>query len=93
VASKQREPALIVQLRDAIRHSGRTLNQLSIASGVSSAQLSRFMTGKRTLTLPAAAKICEALHLQLAGSPSAADVQEGPPPSERPSEKKPRRKV
>ena len=74
MAKAQREPDLIVQIRDAIRHSGQTLNQLSILSGVSSAQLSRFMTGKRTLTLPAAAKICEALHLRLI-----TEVTEGPP--------------
>jgi transcriptional regulator with XRE-family HTH domain len=72
---------LVEQLRDAIRRSGRSLNQLSKASGVGSNQLSRFMRGLRTLTLPAAEKLCRVLHLCLApeeGWPTAGG--EGPPP-------------
>jgi hypothetical protein len=37
----------------------------SLAAGVDSAQLSRFMRGKRTLTLPIAEKVCEVLQLDL----------------------------
>ena len=72
---------LVEQLRDAIRKSGQSLNQLSKTSGVGSDRLSRFMTGKRDLTLAAVEKICDVLHLQLSGDPGAADVQEGPPPA------------
>jgi hypothetical protein len=41
------------------------LTQLGKESGVATPQLSRFMRGERTLTLPAAEKICRALHLHL----------------------------
>ena len=83
---------LVNEIREAIRDSGQSLYQISHSSGVTASQLSRFMRGERTLTLPAAAKICETLRLRLVGDP-APDVQEGPPPSERPSgEKKPRRR-
>ena len=58
---------LIRQLRKAIRDSGQSLNALSKACGVSNPQLSRFMRGKRTLTLTAAEKICVALRLRLIG--------------------------
>jgi hypothetical protein len=64
---------LVEQLLDAIRHSGRTLTQLSESSGVSLPQLSRFVRGQRTLTLPNADKICRALGLHLAGEGIAAE--------------------
>jgi antitoxin component HigA of HigAB toxin-antitoxin module len=71
MARKERKeaPGLIDQLKEAISGSGRSLNQLSIACGVSSAQLSRFMQGKRSLTLPAVEKICRTLRLGLAPLP------------------------
>ena len=52
---------LIDQLKEAIRGSGQSLNQIGIASGVDASRLSRFMTGKRDLTLGAADKICRVL--------------------------------
>jgi transcriptional regulator with XRE-family HTH domain len=55
------------QLKEAIRRSGVSLTQLSKDAGVSQPQLSRFMQGKRTLTLPAVDKLCEALGLRLTG--------------------------
>jgi transcriptional regulator with XRE-family HTH domain len=58
-------PRLIDVLRRAIRTSGRSLGELGEASGVSAGQLSRFVRGQRSLTLPAAEKLCEVLHLQL----------------------------
>jgi transcriptional regulator with XRE-family HTH domain len=67
---KKERPGLITQLKEAIRNSGQSLNQLGQASGVSSAQLSRFMTGKRSLTLPAAEKLCAILGLGLAPLPA-----------------------
>jgi transcriptional regulator with XRE-family HTH domain len=57
---------LVEQLREAIRDSGQSLNQLGKAAGVGPNQLSRFMRGERTLTLPVAEKICAALGLGLA---------------------------
>jgi antitoxin component HigA of HigAB toxin-antitoxin module len=71
MARRKREevPSVVEQLKEAIRGSGRSLNQLSINSGVSSAQLSRFMQGKRSLTLPAVEKLCRTLRLGLAPLP------------------------
>lgn len=44
-----------------------SLNQLAKATGVYQAQLSRFMRAERTLTLKAAAKLCDYLGLSLVG--------------------------
>jgi plasmid maintenance system antidote protein VapI len=52
-------------LREAIRSSGRSLNQLGADSGVAPSQLSRFVTGKRGLTLDAADALCRVLGLKL----------------------------
>lgn len=58
-------PDLAGQLRDAIRQSTQSFNQLSIACGVDRGRLSRFVRGERDLTLSAAAKLCEVLGLSL----------------------------
>ena len=50
-------PGLVEQLREGIRQSGQSLNQFACASGVGSDRLSRFLTGKRDLTLEAAEKL------------------------------------
>jgi transcriptional regulator with XRE-family HTH domain len=62
---KREELGLVEQLREAIRGYGKSLNQLSKDSGVATPQLSRFMRGERTLTLPMAEKLCDVLGLQL----------------------------
>jgi transcriptional regulator with XRE-family HTH domain len=49
---------LVLQLQDAIRASGLSLHELGRRTGVSEGQLSRFLRGDRTMTLPAAAKVC-----------------------------------
>jgi transcriptional regulator with XRE-family HTH domain len=56
---------LVAQLQDAIRASGLSLNELGRRTGVSEGQLSRFLRGDRTLTLPAAAKVCLYFNLTL----------------------------
>ncbi len=93
-SGKKREACdLVDQIREAIRDSGQSLYQISQASGIAASQLSRFMRGERTLTLPAAARVCQSLHLRLITDPSAPDVQEGPPPGPKPSgERKAKRK-
>ncbi len=58
-------PALAEQLRQEIRRVGLSLNELERRTGVSHAVLSRFLSGKRTLTLPVAGKLAEALGLEL----------------------------
>ncbi|MBI1913610.1 MAG: helix-turn-helix transcriptional regulator [Planctomycetes bacterium] len=57
---------LVDELQQAIKQSGLSLNQLGKQAGVSQAQLSRFVRGERTLTLPAVAKLCVFLGLRLA---------------------------
>jgi transcriptional regulator with XRE-family HTH domain len=65
MAKNKERAGLVSQLRDAITKSGLSLNELSKRSGVQSSQLSYFMRGERTLTLPAADRICAALGYHL----------------------------
>jgi hypothetical protein len=65
-----KELGLIVQLREAVQASGRSLTQLGKACKVDPGQLSRFMRGERLLSLPAAAKVAEFLQLKLIGQQS-----------------------
>jgi hypothetical protein len=65
MAKTKREPDMVREIREAVRESGRSLGELSRATGVGTDRLSRFMRGERTLTLPAAAALCEALGLGL----------------------------
>ncbi len=71
----QGAPTLTGQLREAIAKSGMSLNGLSQISDVDSGTLSRFMQGKRTLTLPVAEKLVGALGLKV--------KVEGPEPARR----------
>jgi antitoxin component HigA of HigAB toxin-antitoxin module len=48
------KPTLTEVLKEQIRKSGLPLLRLSKETGVSTPQLSRFMRGKRSLSLPAA---------------------------------------
>ena len=62
---EQSEAPLAVELQQIILGSGMSLNQLGKETGVSQAQLSRFVRGNRTLTLPAVDKICSFFGLKL----------------------------
>ena len=53
------------RLKRALSESKLTRYQIAKISGLSQAQLSYFVNGKRTLTLPAAARLAEALNLEL----------------------------
>ena len=53
------------RLRDALINSDLSRYRISQLSGVSEAQLSLFVNNKRTLTLSSAAKVAEALKLEL----------------------------
>jgi transcriptional regulator with XRE-family HTH domain len=81
--------SVVEQLRQAIRQSGQTLNQLSQQCGVGRDQLSRFLRGRRDLTLETADRVCQALGLEL--SPRIVEPAE-PPAAEPSGEKRPRRK-
>ena len=65
----QKSTSLAEELQRAIAESGISLNQIGKASGVSQAQLSRFMRGTRTLTLPAADRLCGFFNLRLTRVP------------------------
>jgi transcriptional regulator with XRE-family HTH domain len=67
---------LVAIIKNAVLASGLSLNELAHRSGVSSAQLSRFMTGKRTLTLESASKLFSCLGLKVVP-----DQPEPPPPA------------
>jgi DNA-binding phage protein len=71
MAREAETPGLVEQLREAVRQSGQSLNQLSAACGVGRDRLSRFLRGRRDLTLTAAEKVCRALGLRLAADPDA----------------------
>ena len=60
-----RVPALSEQLRQAIRDDGRTLGRLARATGVDTPRLSRFVRGRRRLTLPAVDAIARELGARL----------------------------
>jgi transcriptional regulator with XRE-family HTH domain len=53
------------QLKQAIRDSGMSRYRIAKKSGLTESQLSYFVNGKRSLTLPAAAKLAKALGLEL----------------------------
>jgi transcriptional regulator with XRE-family HTH domain len=65
MARKRERPGLVEQLRIAIRTSGQSLYRIAKNTGVGADRLSRFLRGQRTLTLPAAEKICDVLGLEL----------------------------
>lgn len=52
-------------IRDAIRQDGRSAYALEVDSGVSRPQITRFLKGERTLTLPAVDALCKVLGLEL----------------------------
>jgi plasmid maintenance system antidote protein VapI len=73
---------LVDDLQQAIAESGLSLNRLGKQAGVSQAQLSRFVRGERTLTLPVAAKLCIFMGLRLAkaNGPGPGRTFSQPPP-------------
>jgi hypothetical protein len=66
MSENEKTPGLVEQLKDAIRGSGKSLRRLSKDAGIGTPQLSRFMRGERSLSLPAAEKVCHVLRLGLA---------------------------
>jgi transcriptional regulator with XRE-family HTH domain len=67
MARKGKKVDMVAALRQGVRASGLSVSELSRRSGVSQPQLSRFLRGTRTLTLPAASRLAEALGLRLVG--------------------------
>jgi transcriptional regulator with XRE-family HTH domain len=52
-------------IQDTIRDSGLSVLEVARRAGITQGQLSRFMRDERTLTLPAAEKVCRVLGLEL----------------------------
>jgi hypothetical protein len=75
---KKKRALVDEQLRAAIRSSGLTVYRLAKLSGIGDDRIHRFLQGIRTLTLPAAAKVCDVLGLELTQiRPPADDQAEG----------------
>jgi len=60
-----KRPDIERQLRRAVEESPLTQYQLAKASGIDKGILSRFIRGERTITLATAARLAEALDLEL----------------------------
>ena len=82
---KSDEKGLIAQRKEAIRSSGKSLNQLGKESTVGNDRLYRFMQGKRGLTIDAVEKLCNALRLRLTPEPPE-QADEPEPPPEKPGD-------
>jgi len=52
-------------LKNAIKESGRSYWDIAKEAGIARSILSLFMTGRRTMTLPVADRICKVLELEL----------------------------
>jgi plasmid maintenance system antidote protein VapI len=70
--TSKRQPAredspLIGVLKETIRDCGLPMSELAKRTGVSHPQLSRFVRGERTLTLPAAERLVQFFRLRLVG--------------------------
>lgn len=64
--SSRCETIMTRTIQRAIRRSGLTLNQIGRAAGIDSAQMSRFMRDKQSITIRKAEKLCRVLQLKLA---------------------------
>lgn len=61
----KKESYLEDQIRKAIKKSGISGYRLAKISGVSQGAISRFINGKRNITLPTASKLVKALKLEM----------------------------
>jgi transcriptional regulator with XRE-family HTH domain len=70
--AKKKAPGLAEQLKEQIARSGLSLNQIGRMAGIGSDQLSRFMTGKRGLSIASLDQIFRVLDLRVVrgGSPA-----------------------
>jgi len=80
MGKRKRNAGLITQLQEAIRTSGKSLYRVAKDSGVGAAQLGRFMSGKRGLSLDSLDKIFDALELQIVSKQTEPGDQPEPPP-------------
>src|SRR5690348_9236939 len=64
-AGKSEAAPLVLQIREAIKASGLSLNEIGRLSGVEVSRISRFVRGVRSIDVAAAADICRVLGYQL----------------------------
>lgn len=69
IIKSDREPALVAELRDAIRDCEATLYRLAQKAGVDEASVRRFVTRERSLSLDSGARLVEALGLRIVRPP------------------------
>jgi transcriptional regulator with XRE-family HTH domain len=55
---------MMLQLRQAIRDDGRSLNKLAEAAGLDAGRLSRFLRAERDITFEAGCQLAEALGIR-----------------------------
>jgi plasmid maintenance system antidote protein VapI len=67
MARRKKPTTISEQLRDRITTSQLSPYELAEVSGVDRSVLSRFLTGKRSLTLDTVDKLAEVLNLRLEG--------------------------
>jgi transcriptional regulator with XRE-family HTH domain len=87
--ARKRQPVAVEgglkdQIREAIRNSGRSLQQIGKECRIGADRLSRFVRGERSLSLDAAEKVCQVLHLGLARLPGEPPAPSPPKPPRRP---------
>jgi transcriptional regulator with XRE-family HTH domain len=70
---------MVELIQQAVRASGVSYNEVARRAGLDSGQVSRFMTGRRDLTLSAASRLCDALGLRLVGGPPESRKPRGRP--------------
>ena len=64
-ANESDSVSIVAQLKSAVKESGMTHYRIAKDAGIRQNMLDRFMTGERDLRFETAAKIAEALGLQL----------------------------
>jgi transcriptional regulator with XRE-family HTH domain len=81
VGKSKADSGLVDRVREGIRSSGQSLNELGKKAGIDHGRLSRFVRGERDLTLSAAARLCAVLGLQLVktGAATAPEAKAGEP--------------
>lgn len=88
MAHSAEEPRLIAALKQAVRESGLSLNELARQCGVSPPQLSRFMRDERSLTLDSAAKLFDYFGLGVVVKMPHQQPADEPPAAPRSSKRK-----
>jgi plasmid maintenance system antidote protein VapI len=61
----QARRTLAESIKEAVRNTGKSVNAVANASGVSQPVLQRFVSGKRSLALNTAERLCAYLGLEL----------------------------